>query len=573
MVQTVSSVLIKILKKHGIRHIFGLPAAQIGLLMDGAGKDPFFTYITTRHEEACGHMAHAIGKMTDGMAVCFATVGPGATNMVPGVAAAWADNIPMLVITPDNQHDSIEPGKDLLQNANQLDLYRAITKWNATIHSADRAGELIERAIHIARSGRPGPVHLNIPCDVGTMPCRHEVGSLPTIRRPRPVPCAEDMTAVVDMLTAAKRPVLLAGGGVVRAEGYEAFRELVDLTRFPATTTPHARGVVPFDAPTHVGSSGVMAGWGAAEALSEADVILAVGCKFSSFLPVNKPPLYPLTPGQKIIQVDIDGEVLGRNVPLAMGLVSDAKEFLVLLNRALEGRTLSVDKDWVAAKVARYADFRKEVNAIADARVTEGTNMLNEAAVLRSIAGVIPGDSILATDGGQVMEWSQSFLEPRDPHHFLFVPGMGHLGFGLPMAIAAKALKRERTVICITGDGAMGMTGQELETAARYGLNVITFVLNDSHWGMYRPFGEQILDNPNFGTKLTDVNFAKVAEGYGCVGERIASLEEVPEAFERAQASGRPAVIDIQVDFTRHPVDDFWPAVVLRGMDLTPVEI
>jgi acetolactate synthase-1/2/3 large subunit len=572
MASTVSSVLLKILKKHGIRHIFGLPAAQIGLLMDGAGKDPYFNYITTRHEEAAGHMAHAIGKMTDSMAVCFATVGPGATNLVPGVAAAWADNIPLLVITPDNQRDSIEPGKDLLQNANQLELYRAITKWNATIHSPERAGELIERAIHIARSGRPGPVHLNIPCDIGTAPCDHDVNSLPTIGRPRPVPLAEDINAVADLLANAKRPALLAGGGVVRAEGVEDFRTLVNMTGFPATTTAHARGVVPFDCATHVGSSGVLGGWGVAESLSESDVLLAVGCKFSSFLPLNKPPLYPLKPRQKIIQVDIDGEVLGRNVPLAMGLVGDAREFLKLLNREMENRTLAADKDWIGAKVERYKDYRKELNAIADARVTEGTNMLNEAAVLRTIAETIPKDSILATDGGQVMEWGQSFLEPENPHHILFVPGMGHLGFGLPMAIAAKSAEPDRTVVCITGDGAMGMTCQELETAARYGLNVITIVCNDSYWGMYRPFGE-MLENEQFGTKLTDVDFTKVAEGYGCVGKRIASLEEFPEAFKWAQESGRPAVIDIQVDFTSHPIDDFWPVVVLRGMDLTPVEV
>lgn len=572
MVQTVSSVLLKLLKKHGIRHIFGLPAAQIGLLMDGAGKDPWFTYITTRHEEACGHMAHAIGKLSDEMAVCFATVGPGATNMVPGVAAAWADNIPLLVITPDNQRDSIEPGKDLLQNANQRDLYRAITKWNATIHTPERAGELIEQAIHVARSGRPGPVHLNIPCDVGTMPCDYDLDARPVTPRPRPVPSTAEMDKVVRMLATARRPVLLAGGGVVRAEGHDAFRALVALTGFPATTTPHARGVVPFDAPTHLGSGGVLAGWGAAEALSEADVVLAAGCKFSSFVPLNKPPLYPLNPEQKVIQVDIAGEVLGRNLPVAVGLVGDAREFLLLLNDALDGVELQADRDWIAGKVARHGDFQAELHRIADAHVTEGTNILNEAAVLRAIAELLPPDSILATDGGQVMEWCHSFLTPRDPHDLLFVPGMGHLGFGLPMAIAAKAAKPDRPVVCVTGDGAMGMTCQELETAARYELNVITIVLNDSHWGMYQPFGE-LLANPNFGTRLTDVDFAKIAEGYGCIGERVSSLDALGAAFRRAQAAGRPAVIDVQVDFTPHPVDAFWPAVILRGMELAPVEL
>lgn len=151
-------------------------------------------------------------------------------------------------------------------------------------------------------------------------------------------------------------------------------------------------------------------------------------------------------------------------------------------------------------------------------------------------------------------------------------PAWGIWASVCPMAIAAKAAKPDRPVVCITGDGTMGMTCQELETAARYELNVITIVLNDSHWGMYRPFGE-LLANPNFGTRLTDVDFAKIAEGYGCIGERVSSLDALGAAFRRAQAAGRPAVIDVQVDFTPHPVDAFWPAVILRGMELAPVEL
>lgn len=573
MAETVSSVLLRILKKHGIRHVFGLPAAQLSLVMDGAGKDPWFKYLTVRHEEACGHMAHAIAKLTDSMAMCFATVGPGATNMVPGVAAAWADNVPLLVVTPNNQADSINPPRELLQNADQIGLYKPITKWSAQIHHPERAPELIERALHVARAGRPGPVHLDIPCDIATRPCSHDLASIPTIERQRPVPSPAEIERLATLIAEARRPLIIAGGGVVRSGGTEALRALLDATRIPASATPNARGVIPRSSPCHIGSGGVLGGTAVTLACREADLIVGIGCKFSSFLPVNKPPAYPVPAGQKIVQIDTDGASLGRNVPLTLGLVGDARETLQVLAQALAGRPLAMQSEWLPQLRAERAAYLGRVEALADARTTPGTNKLNEAAFVRAIARLLPPDAIVCHDGGQIMEWTQTFIDPDDPHDNLFVPGMGHLGFGLPMANAAKLVHPDRTVVCINGDGAMAMTSQELETAARYGLNVIVICGNDSHWGMYRPLGEHIYRNPGFGTQLTGVNFARVAEGYGCHGEKLASIDELPAAFARAQRSERPAVIDVPVDYTPHPMDEFWLQVVLRGVDIAPCAI
>lgn len=573
MSETVSSVLLRILKKHGIRHVFGLPAAQLSLVMDGAGKDPWFKYLTVRHEEACGHMGHAIAKLTDSMAMCFATVGPGAANMVPGVAAAWADNVPLLVVTPNNQADSINPPREMLQNADQMGLYRPITKWSAQIHHPERAPELIERALHIARTGRPGPVHLDIPCDIAAMPCTHDLRSIPSIDLQRPVPCAGEIERLAALIANAKRPLLIAGGGVVRSGATSALRELLGATRMPASATPNARGVIGRDSPYHIGSGGILAGTALTLACREADLIIGVGCKFSSFVPVNKPPAYPVPAGQHIVQIDIDGASLGRNVPLAMGLVGDARETLRLLAQALGGRKLALEADWLERLRTERATYLGQVNALADARTTPGTQRLNEAAFARAIARLLPPDAIVCHDGGQIMEWTHTFIEPENPHDNLFAPGMGHLGFGLPMANAAKLLHPERTVVCINGDGAMALTSQELETAARCGLNVIVICGNDSYWGMYRPLGEQVYNNPGFGVKLTDVNFARVAEGYGCHGEKLEAIEQLPAAFARAQQAGRPALIDVPVDYTPHPMDDFWVQVVLRGVTIAPCAV
>lgn len=573
MTDTVASVLLRILKKHDIRHVFGLPAAQLSLIMDGASRDPFFTYVTTRHEEACGHMAHAIGKMTDSMAVCFATVGPGATNMVPGVAAAWADNIPLLVLTPNNQARSIYPAKDMLQNVDQIGLYKPITKWSAVINHPDRAAELIERAIHMARSGRPGPVHLDIPCDVHTAAVTHEVDSIPSIARPRPTPAKAELDRLGDLIAGARRPFLIGGGGVVRSGAVNAFRALLKQTGIPASSTAHARGLVPHMMRGYLGSGGVFAGRAFNKAAREADLLIAVGCKFASMTPVNKPPLAPLVPGQKIVQIDIDADTLGRNVPIDIGLVGDARETLLAISERLRGHALSLDAAWVEDLIAERRGWVEELNAIADSGTTPGSNLMNEAALARAVAAALPPRTIVAVDGGQIMEWGHSFIEVEHPQDYLFAPGMGHLGFGLPMAIAAKLARRDRPVLCLTGDGAMGMTGQELETAVRCEAPVVVVVANDSYWGMYRPFAEQIYRNEKFGTRLTDVDFAQIARGYGAEGERIDKVGEIGPAMCRGFASGRPYVIDVACDFTPHPVDAFWPEVILAGMKMAPVEL
>jgi acetolactate synthase I/II/III large subunit len=562
---SVSEVILAILKKHGVRYVCGLPAAQIGLVMHGASSDPDLTYVTTRHEEAAGHMAHAISRVTDTMGVCFATVGPGATNLVPGVAAAFMDNIPMVVLTGQNQAAEIDPSREQLQAADQLGLFRSITKWNASIHHAERAPELVERAIHIARSGRPGPVHLDIPCDVGTQLCEYDLESVPPFKAMRPIPCREELQQVVEILLQARKPLLIAGGGVVRSGATDAFRTLLDRTGFPAFSTVMGRGVLPPDSDCNIGSGGLLAGQTVIEACQNADVVLALGCKFGTFTPIHKMPAFPKPAGQKIIQIDIDAESIGKSVPIDIGLVGDARATLEALLDMLTNMSASKkENDWLSALQKTQHDYRNTIEATANTKVVGGGSVLNEATVARALNALIPQDAITVIDGGQVMMWGTTFVQPDDPNRILADPGMGHLGFGLPFANAAKLAHPDQPVICITGDGALGCTVQELETAARYGLNIVLIVFNDSHWGMYKPFGE-MLENPNFGTKLTKVDFAKVAEGFGCYGQSITSLEALPEAFASALNAGKPAVIDVEVEFTPHPMDFMWPSIILNG--------
>jgi acetolactate synthase-1/2/3 large subunit len=562
-------VLVQILKKHGIRHVFGLPAAQMAMIMDGVSRDPYFRYVTTRHEEAAGHMAHAVHLVTGETAMCFGTTGAGAANLVPGVAAAWADNIPMLVVTPSNQVNAIDPDFDQLQHLDHLALYRPITKWSAQIRSAERAPELIERAIVMARSGRPGPVHLDLPCDVGTWKCTYDLDSVPALTPPRPVPASRDLDTVVRLLQEAKRPLLLAGGGVARSAATAQFREFATLTGIPFMTTAKALGVADFAAPNHIGSCGFWGGRAVVRACAEADVILAIGCKFSTWIPIYKPPLLKLPRGQAIIQIDIDDGMLGKTVPITLGLVGDARETLTALSDKFADRGASaLPAGWLQGLAKDRLDYLAEVDAVAESAATD-TATPNTAVFVRELTRRIPPDAIICMDGGQVASWEMTYMQPRDPRHLVHSAGMGHMGFGIPSAIGAKIAHPDKPVIAITGDGAAGLTIQELETAARCGVKIVAVVFNDSAWGCYLPLEKHVFHNNRFGSTLTNVDFVRVAEGFGCYGEKIDTVAQLAPAFERALKADKPTVLNVITTFTPHPMDSYW-GLATQGINLVP---
>ncbi len=568
---TVSEVIIALMKKYNIRYVFGLPAAQISGFMDGVSTDADFKYLTTRHEEAAAHMAHAIAKLTNTPALCFGTVGPGATNLVPGVAAAWMDNVPMVVLTANNQSYAAILDTDLLQACNQVALYSPVTKWNAIITNPELAPTLIERAMRNTISDRPGPVHIDLPCDIGFMQGDYDVDLSAAQPRPTPAPDPGLIESAVEMLLSAKRPCILGGGGVVRSGALNEFRSLLGKTGFAAISTLNGKGLIPPDHPSHIGSAGFLGGHGVVKALQEADVILAVGCKFSSWIPIQKPPAYPRVEGQRIIQVDIDSEILGKNARIDLGILADARLALQAIIDALgDTPVFAGDTAWCDSLIRQRTQYLNEVNDIAETDIIESSGKLSSAAVIKALADIVGPETIVVVDGGQSMQWAHTYIQTYDPACLLYNPGMGHLGSGTPFANAAKFAFPERQVVNIVGDGACGCTIQELETAARHKLNAVHVVINDSHWGMYRPLGEVIFANPDFGTSLSDVDYAAIARGFGCHGERVTKLEELAPAFQRALESGRPAVLDVVADFVAHPMDFIWPEVVLADAALPP---
>jgi len=563
---TCGEVIAKSLKKEGVKYVFGVPGGQLFPFIEGVSREEGMRVITTRHEENAAHMADAVSRLTGNIGVCFGTTGPGATNMLPGVAAAYADSIPLLAITPNNQTFCTYPFIGSLQDGDHKSLYSSVTKWNAVIQDWHRIPELIHTAFRIALSGRPGPVHLDIPADI-----MFKKGVLESISEPesyRPFGRVRANQSVVEralgMLGDAKQPLLVAGGGVVRSEGWEEFFQLVKATGIPATTTPMGAGCLPASFEGFFGAGGWLGGDAVMKALQEADVVLAVGCRFSTWLGNGRPPIMG-GPRQQIIHVDIDPERIGHNADVALGIVSDAKTFLqdILELARSKKRPVKMDSKWPNALLATYKAYLDKALGIANM----DSKPMNQATVAKEVAEFMDEDAIVCFDGGQAMEWSNTFVKVRHPKHKLFTPGMGHLGFGQPFANAAKLCHPDTQVINIAGDGGFGCTLQELETAVRYNLPVINVISNDRAWGMIKG-GQVALYNHPVGVDLSDAHYAEIARGFGAYGERVTDPKDIKPALKRAKESGKPAVIDVIVQTTGHLVDQYWVTLVLKQCDL-----
>lgn len=564
--QTLSggALLAKMLKQLGVKYVFGVPGGQLFPFMDAVSREEGINLYTTRHEENSGHMADAVTRLSGVCGVCFGTVGPGAANLVPGVAAAYADSIPLIVITPNNQSFCTYPHIGSIQDGNHLDLFKSITKWNCVVNQRERLGQLLLMAYRHANSGRPGPVHLDIPVDI-MFKCAQEEDLVLDQYLPKSKLKGDPSSIknAAELICKAKQPLLVAGGGVVRSAAWEEFRKIAALG-IPATTTPMGDGCVEINEESYFGTSGWLGGTAVIKALSESDLIIAIGTRFSSWMGLGKPPILGTAATQKIIHADIDPTNIGMNTAVEIGIVSDAKEFLLDLYAALKDSKMNVDhwQKWGSELVNTYKQEMLSLKELAN----QVSDPMNEATALQAIAGALDENTIVAFDGGQVMEWTHTFIKTAHPLKKMFPAGFGHLGFGLPFANAAKLLYPDQKVVNITGDGAFGLTCQELETAVRYNLASVSIVLNDRAWGMIKGGQIGLYNNP-VGVDFSDASYCDVAKGFGAKGEKVLKVEDIKPALERAFDSGKPYVIEIPVALTPHPVDRYWPELIMCGCE------
>ncbi|MEM0262620.1 MAG: thiamine pyrophosphate-binding protein [Nitrososphaerota archaeon] len=571
---TGGEVLKRCLIQENVKYVFGVPGDQLYPFLDAVYRDERIEFITMRHEAAAAHAADAWSRLTGKPGVCIATVGPGAANLVSGVYPAYADSIPMIVITAQNQSWQSYPDRGSQQALDQLTLFKAVTKWNAIVSHWKRIPELVKWAFRIALSGRPGPVHLDIPSDILYQTGEEnevEIAS-PQSYRPLTQPVGDHnlIEVAAKMLAEAERPLIHVGGGVLRSGASQEVIELAEYLQAPITTSPSSRGAVPEDHPLYLISA--CPGNGAIVAQVEAEVVLVVGCRLGALDMWGRPPAWGEPGRQKVIQIDISGEAIGLNRPVDVGIVGDAKSTLRRLLEVLK----------------KYTPPRKENKYLQDYKNIEkawlnefeelsrlDTIPIHPLRVIREVREFFPRNAIAIIDGGNTSVWAFYLHRVYEPGTLLNCASgdSGHLGTSIPYAIAAKLVYPDRQVYCITGDGAFGFNIQELETISRLRLPAVFIVMNDRAWGMIRSGQTLFYSKRYVGVDFTDIRYDKIAQAMNCYGERVVEPREIKPALERAVESGLPAVIDVVVDREAIPPDfKTLAAIWLEGCEI-PEEI
>jgi len=372
-----------------------------------------------------------------------------------------------------------------------------------------------------------------------------------------PHPDPDSLAAAAALLRGAERPLLIAVGGLAQSGGWDDFRRLADVLDAAATSTQRGIGAIATDDRRFIGHGGAIGGPAVLRALREADVVLALGCRFSSWMWDAEGPL--VRPPQLLIQVDTDPATIGAATPIALGLLADAGATCTgLLN--LLGPSHPTRRPWTLALEQTYRSYRSDLAALDDG----ASAVMHPATLAAAIAGCLPADALVTLDGGHTTFWSNDVTSALAPRQVFHEPGLAQLGFGLPYAIALQLAEPDRTVINITGDGAFGFSAMELDTARRYGARVITFVHNNAAWGVIR--AGQTRQNFALGVDLEGTDYAAIARGFGCHGERVDHPDDVAAAYARARASGLPAVIDCHTRFVGHPMMPAFGATNQLGM-------
>jgi len=549
-----AQALVRLLLAEQVRDIYGIVGGKLGPLLHAISQHDELRFLGVRHEAAGPMMAAAAYAGSGQIAVALGEMGPGGLNLASGLGVAFYNNLPLLAITTNQHRAASYPHSGMFMDLDTVAVTRPITKWNAVVQDARRLPELVRRAFREALGGRPGPVHLDIPQDVLSQACEFDDAQFlvpPSRYRAlgRVRPDAHELQRAAARMGEARRPLIVAGGGVVASGAVDAVRELASRWGAPVLPTQMALGVVASDSPHFIGHGGLIAGEPVRRAFEDADLVLAIGCRWSSWMWDERGPL--ARPSQALISINIDPSALGGPALHEVGLQADAKaalDDLLALREPAPGR--SVDREWLPG--LRRARAAHEAKLAALGEEGEPGQAMHPAALARAIGEALPSDALAVFDGGHTSFWSNDLTPVRDARTRFHEPGMSHLGFGLPYAIALQAQQPGRAVTLITGDGSFGFTLNELDTARRYRLPVLSIVHNNAAWGIIRA-GQRNALGFELGTALDETDYAAIARGFGCHGERVTTLAEVGPAIRRALASGLPAVLDCQTRFVPHP--------------------
>lgn len=536
-----AEVILEALKREGVDTIFGFPGGVLLPLYD-ALYDSDIRHILVRHEQGAGHAADGYARASGKVGVCMATSGPGATNLVTPIANAYMDSVPLVAITGQVSRHLL--GLDSFQEADVTGITLPIVKHSYLVKKSTDLPRIIREAFYIASTGRPGPVVIDIPVDVTKEELEYDPEELPAMKLPGYKPTLKghpkQIREAARVIAAAERPVIYAGGGVIIAGASEELRELALYGHIPVTTTLTGKGCFPEDHELSMGMVGMHGTPYANYALSQADLIFAVGVRFDDRVTGK---LEAFAPHAKYVHVDIDPAEISKNVPADVPIVGDAKRVLAALLVELNKLDLSPDRHlpWME----QVEKWKRDHPLII--REPEDGEIMPEWAI-HKIWEVTRGEALVCTEVGQHQMWAAQHYLCRHPRRFISSAGLGTMGFGFPAAIGAQVACPDQLVIDIAGDGSFQMTMQELATVVQHGLPVKVCIINNQWLGMVRQWQELFWNGRYSHTCIEcQPDFVKLAEAYGVEGHRVTRPEDLEEVLRLALASEGPALIDIRV--------------------------
>ena len=533
MVKNGSEILIDALVEQGVDTIFGYPGGAVLNIYDALYKNSDrIHHILTAHEQGAAHAADGYARSTGRVGVCLATSGPGATNLVTGIATAYMDSIPMVAITGNVGTSLI--GRDSFQEVYIAGITMPITKHNFVVRHVEELADTVREAFRIAQSGRPGPVLIDIPKDVTGAECEFLPKGKVEVHETYDI-SEEQLKTVAEMLDKAERPFIYYGGGVELSDAGEALLALMRKAEVPSAHTMMAIGCVPDDDPLSLGMIGMHGTVSADWAVERSDLLLCIGARFSDRVATNTGHF---APGARIIHVDIDAAEINKNIDTTCSVVSDAKTFL-------EKILPYIKENKHTAWLTQIAEWRAKL----DYRAKDDESVIHPHQLLRTVTEETPEDTIIATDVGQHQLWSAQYNGRRHPRQFLTSGGLGTMGFGYGAAIGAQIAFPGRTVVHITGDGSFHMNLNEICTAVSYRLPIITVIMNNRVLGNVRQWQTMFYGSRYSQTdphRKTD--YVKLADAFGAVGYRASNIAELREALRKAQQSDGPVLIDCQID-------------------------
>ncbi len=531
---TGSRALLECLKREGVDTIFGYPGGAVIPIYDAIYQFPDIQHILVRHEQGAGHMAEGYALATGKVGVCLATSGPGATNLVTPIADAMMDSVPLVAITGQVKTSAI--GTDAFQEADITGITMPITKHNWLVKDVTKLPEIIAEAFHIARSGRPGPVLVDIPVDIARAEFEYtpvEEVNIPTFK-PTVKGHSRQIGRAAELIAEAQRPVLYVGGGAIYSGANDEVRELAERMDIPVTTTLKGLGAFPETHPLSLGMLGMHGTAYANYAVSECDLLIAVGARFDDRVTGKADEWVPTA---KIIHIDVDPAEIGKVLTADVPIVGDVKAILTELLKVVGPATHA---EWNARVGQWKQDYPLHY---------PNDGILHGQYVIEQIGEVCHHDGIVVTDVGQHQMWAAQFYKCRRPRQFVTSGGLGTMGFGLPAAIGAQFGRPEASVFCVSGDGSIQMCIQELMVATVYKLPIKICILNNEYLGMVRQWQELFWESRYSNVNLeASPDFVKLAEAYGAHAIRCSKPSLVRAALEEAMTiTDRPTVLDFRI--------------------------